>query len=49
MKIMDVLNSKLLYALIILALATIFGMSVFFFMRARKRAKELGVPDEKIK
>lgn len=49
MKIMDVLNSKLLYALIILALATIFGICVFFFMRARKRAKELGVSDEKIK
>lgn len=49
MKIMDVLNSKLLYVLVFIALATIFGMCVFFFMRARKRAKELGVSDEKIK
>lgn len=49
MNIMDVLNSNLLYILVFVALTVIFGMCVFFFVRAKKRAKEMGISSEKIK
>lgn len=49
MIIMDILNSKLLYALVMSGLAVIFGICVFFFKRAKVRAKELGISDEKVK
>lgn len=49
MEIMDVLSSKLLYILVILGLVFIFSICVFFFRRAVKRAKELGIENDKIK
>lgn len=48
MTIMNILNSKILYVLAIIGLALIFGMCLFFFKRARMRAKELGISDEKV-
>lgn len=41
--IFDILNSSLLYILVTTSLAIIFGICVFFFLRARKRVMELGV------
>nr|WP_245149671.1 DUF5058 family protein [Peptoniphilus raoultii] len=49
MGIMDVLSSKLLYILVIWGLLFIFSICVFFFRRAVKRAKELGIENDKIK
>lgn len=49
MGIMDVLSSKLLYILIVLGLLFIFSICVFFFRRTVKRAKELGIENDKIK
>ncbi|WBW49519.1 DUF5058 family protein [Peptoniphilus equinus] len=43
MSIFDVLNSKVLYIAVFAALAIIFAMCVFFFLRARRRVLELGV------
>lgn len=49
MNIFDILNSKLLYILVALGLLIIFLICVMFFLRAKKRAKELGIADEKVK
>lgn len=49
MNIFDILNSKLLYILVALGLLIIFLICVMFFIRAKKRAKELGIADEKVK
>lgn len=39
----DILNSKLLFILVLSGLLIIFVMCLFFFNRARKKVKELGV------
>lgn len=39
----SILNSPLLYALVIGGIAVVFLISVFFFVRARKRCLELGI------
>lgn len=44
MTLMEILNSPLLYALVGGALVVILGICLFFFMRSRKHALELGVP-----
>lgn len=49
MNIFDILNSKLMYILVALGLLIIFLICVMFFLRAKKRAKELGIADEKVK
>lgn len=49
MNIFDILNSKLLYILVALGLLIIFLICVMFFIRAKRRAKELGIADEKVK
>jgi len=49
MNIFDILNSKLLYVLVAIGLLVIFLICILFFVRAKKRAKELDIPDEKVK
>lgn len=49
MNILDILNSRLLYILVAIGLLIIFSICLMFFVRAKKRAKELGIEDEKIK
>lgn len=48
MKLMEILNSKILYVLVMIALAVIFCMCIFFCRRAIKRAKELNISNDKI-
>ena len=48
MSVMDVLNSGLLYTLVALGLLFVLGVCVFFFVRARRRALELGVSPQKL-
>ena len=43
MNLMSILNGKLLYVLVIIALLSIFGICIFFYRRGKKRAIELGV------
>lgn len=49
MGIFDILNSKLLYILVGIGLLIIFLICVIFFVRAKNRAKELGISNEKVK
>ncbi|WP_138159716.1 DUF5058 family protein [Peptoniphilus catoniae] len=49
MGVEEFLNSKLLYILVFIGLGIIFAMCIFFFMRARSRAKEMGIGNEEIK
>ena len=49
MNIFDILNSKLFYVLVAIGLLVIFLICILFFVRAKKRAKELDIPDEKVK
>lgn len=46
---LDILNSRLLFILVGLGLLIIFSICVMFFKRAKNRAKELGISDEKVK
>lgn len=46
MELFDILNGKLLYSIVMVGLATIFAICLFFFLRSRKRALELGVSKE---
>lgn len=48
MELKDVLNGSLLLICVIVGLVIVFGIALFFFMRAKKRAIELGVSKEKI-
>lgn len=49
MNVMTLLNSKLLYILVFIGLAMIFCMCIFFFIRAKKRALEMGITKDEIK
>lgn len=49
MDIFDMLNSRLLYILVAIGLLIIFLICLMFFIRAKKRAKELGIENDKIK
>lgn len=49
MEIFDILNSNLLYTLVIVGLLGIFLICIFFFARAKKRALELGVDKDTFK
>lgn len=48
MNLKEILNSPIFYICVIIGLAIIFGIVLFFFIRARKRAIEMGVSKEKI-
>lgn len=48
MSTLEILNSPLLYALVFAGIAAILCICVFFFIRARKRALELGVSKEEL-
>ncbi|MDO5027638.1 MAG: DUF5058 family protein [Bacillota bacterium] len=48
MNLKEILNSPIFYLTVIIGLAIIFGIALFFFIRARKRAIEMGVSKEKI-
>ena len=48
MTLMEVMNGPLLYGLVIAGLLIIFGIALFFFRRAKKRADELGISKEQI-
>lgn len=43
---LEILNGSLLFSLVMFGLAFVFCICVFFFMRAKKRAYELGVTKE---
>ncbi len=45
----EIMNSPLLYILVVAGIVSIFLIAMFFFQRARKRALEMGVSNEKIK
>lgn len=49
MDIFEILSSKLLYVLVFVALAVIFGICIFFCRRAMKRAKELEISSSTVK
>ncbi|SHI83804.1 protein of unknown function [Dethiosulfatibacter aminovorans DSM 17477] len=49
MDLMTILNSSLLYILVAVSLLIIFGICVFFYIRGRRRAFELGVSPEVFK
>lgn len=48
MHLKEILNGSLFYICVIVGLIVVFGIAFFFFMRAKKRALEMGVSKEKI-
>lgn len=48
MSLKEILNSPIFYICVIIGLAVIFTIALFFFLRARRRAIEMGVSKEKI-
>lgn len=48
MSLKEILNSPIFYICVIIGLAVIFAIALFFFLRARKRAIEMGVSEEEI-
>ncbi|WP_054252609.1 DUF5058 family protein [Neofamilia massiliensis] len=48
MSLKEILNSPIFYICVIIGLVVIFAIALFFFLRARKRAIEMGVSKEKI-
>lgn len=48
MSLKEILNSPIFYICVIIGLAVIFAIALFFFLRARKRAIEMGVSKEEI-
>ena len=48
MSLKEILNSPIFYICVIIGLAVIFAIALFFFLRARKRAIEMGVSKEEV-
>ena len=48
MSLKEILNSPIFYICVIIGLAIIFAIALFFFLRARKRAIEMGVSKDEI-